>query len=110
MTMQLCCRDVGLNCDFEARGNTEEEVLQKGRLGARTLGASGHADVAGAGEQDSRRDSHGVNSNAVGEPHRFSAAAESAGRERVRCRSRPPGGRRYDWLPLMQPFWPLRLA
>jgi predicted small metal-binding protein len=35
MTMQLCCRDVGLNCDFEARGNTEEEVLQKTSAHAR---------------------------------------------------------------------------
>ena len=35
MTMQLCCRDVGLNCDFEARGNTEEEVLQKASAHAR---------------------------------------------------------------------------
>lgn len=35
MTMQLCCRDVGLNCDFEPRGNTEEEVLH---LSWRTAG------------------------------------------------------------------------
>jgi predicted small metal-binding protein len=23
------CRDVGVDCDFEAQGNTEQEVLQK---------------------------------------------------------------------------------
>jgi predicted small metal-binding protein len=23
------CREVGVDCDFEARGNTEQEVLQK---------------------------------------------------------------------------------
>ena len=36
MAKQLRCRDVGLNCDFEARGTTEEEVLQKAVLHART--------------------------------------------------------------------------
>ena len=25
----LRCRDVGVDCDFEARGATEEEILQK---------------------------------------------------------------------------------
>lgn len=29
MTKQLRCRDLGMNCDFEARANTEEEVLQQ---------------------------------------------------------------------------------
>jgi predicted small metal-binding protein len=29
MTKQLRCRDVGMNCDFEMTGKTEEEVLQK---------------------------------------------------------------------------------
>jgi predicted small metal-binding protein len=36
MTKQLCCRDIGMNCDFEARGNTEEEVLQQASDHART--------------------------------------------------------------------------
>ncbi|MGH7528062.1 MAG: DUF1059 domain-containing protein [Gemmatimonadales bacterium] len=36
MTKQLRCRDVGMNCDFEARGNTEEEVLQKASAHARS--------------------------------------------------------------------------
>lgn len=36
MAKQLRCRDVGLNCDFEARGATEEEVLQKAVVHART--------------------------------------------------------------------------
>ena len=35
MAKQLRCRDVGLNCDFEARGATEEEVLQKAVVHAR---------------------------------------------------------------------------
>jgi len=35
--MQLRCRDVGLNCDFEARGTTEEEVLQKAVVHARNV-------------------------------------------------------------------------
>lgn len=36
MAKQLRCRDVGLNCDFEARGNTEEDVLQQASTHART--------------------------------------------------------------------------
>ena len=36
MAKQLRCRDVGMNCDFEARGNTEEEVLQKASAHARS--------------------------------------------------------------------------
>jgi predicted small metal-binding protein len=35
MAKQLRCRDVGLNCDFEARGTTEEEVLQQASAHAR---------------------------------------------------------------------------
>lgn len=35
MAKELRCRDVGMNCDFEARGNTEEEVLQKASAHAR---------------------------------------------------------------------------
>jgi predicted small metal-binding protein len=35
MAKQLRCRDVGMNCDFEARGNTEEEVLQQASAHAR---------------------------------------------------------------------------
>jgi predicted small metal-binding protein len=26
---QLCCRDVGVDCDFSCTGRTEEEVLKK---------------------------------------------------------------------------------
>ena len=37
MAKQLRCRDVGLNCDFEARGTTEEEVLQKAVVNARNV-------------------------------------------------------------------------
>jgi predicted small metal-binding protein len=37
MAKQLRCRDVGLNCDFEARGATEEEVLQKAVVHARIV-------------------------------------------------------------------------
>ena len=29
MAQQLRCRAVGMNCDFEGRGDSEEEVLQK---------------------------------------------------------------------------------
>jgi predicted small metal-binding protein len=29
MAKILRCRDVGVDCDFEARGATEEEILQK---------------------------------------------------------------------------------
>jgi predicted small metal-binding protein len=32
---QLRCRDVGPDCDFEARGTTDEEVLQKAVVHAR---------------------------------------------------------------------------
>ena len=30
MTYTLACRDSGVDCDFVARGETEEEVLAKG--------------------------------------------------------------------------------
>ena len=29
MPKKLTCRDVGVDCDFEATGETEEEILQK---------------------------------------------------------------------------------
>ena len=29
MAMVVKCRDVGVDCDFEARGQTEQEVMQK---------------------------------------------------------------------------------
>jgi len=35
MAKQLRCRDVGMDCDFEARGNTEEEVLKLASAHAR---------------------------------------------------------------------------
>ena len=37
MAKVLRCRDVGMDCDFEARGETEEEILKK---------AAQHADAA----------------------------------------------------------------
>lgn len=35
MGKKLACRDVGVNCDFVARGNTVEEIMQKAREHAR---------------------------------------------------------------------------
>jgi len=29
MTKALSCRDVGVDCDFEATGETEEEIMQQ---------------------------------------------------------------------------------
>jgi predicted small metal-binding protein len=29
MAKTMSCRDVGVDCDFQAKGETEEEVLQK---------------------------------------------------------------------------------
>jgi predicted small metal-binding protein len=37
MAKQLRCRDVGLNCDFEARGDTVQEVLQQASEHARSV-------------------------------------------------------------------------
>ena len=37
MAKQLRCRDVGMNCDFEAVGDTEEEVLRQASDHARTV-------------------------------------------------------------------------
>lgn len=36
MAKRLRCRDLGLDCDFGARGNTEEEVLQLASAHARS--------------------------------------------------------------------------
>ena len=36
MAKELHCRDVGMDCDFAARGNTEEEVLQQAATHARS--------------------------------------------------------------------------
>ena len=36
MTMVVKCRDVGVDCDFEARGQTEQEVMQKCQEHARS--------------------------------------------------------------------------
>lgn len=36
MAKELRCRDVGLDCDFQARGNSEEEVLQQAAAHARS--------------------------------------------------------------------------
>ena len=37
MAKQLRCSDLGLHCDFEARGKTEEEVLQQAAAHARDV-------------------------------------------------------------------------
>lgn len=36
MAKQLRCRDVGMDCNFETRANTEEEILQKASAHARS--------------------------------------------------------------------------
>jgi len=36
MAKELRCRDVGLDCDFQARGDTEDEVLRQAATHART--------------------------------------------------------------------------
>ena len=35
MTKVLRCRDVGMSCDFEARGNNEEEIMTQAAEHAR---------------------------------------------------------------------------
>ena len=35
MAKVIRCRDVGVDCDFEAKGNTIEEVMEKTRKHAR---------------------------------------------------------------------------
>lgn len=35
MTKLLRCRDLGMNCDFEARGATEEDIMQQAAAHAR---------------------------------------------------------------------------
>ncbi|HJY87764.1 MAG TPA: DUF1059 domain-containing protein [Candidatus Acidoferrales bacterium] len=35
MAKVLRCRDLGVDCDFETRGATEEEILEKAREHAR---------------------------------------------------------------------------
>jgi len=37
MAKVLRCRDVGMDCDFEARGETEEEILKKAAEHAETV-------------------------------------------------------------------------
>ncbi len=36
MTKVISCRDVGMDCDFEARGETEQEIMQQCAEHART--------------------------------------------------------------------------
>ena len=36
MAKELRCRDVGLNCDFKARGESEDDVLRQAATHART--------------------------------------------------------------------------
>jgi predicted small metal-binding protein len=37
MAKVLRCRDVGMDCDFEARAETEEEILKKAAEHAQTV-------------------------------------------------------------------------
>jgi len=37
MAKVLRCRDVGMDCDFEARAETEEEILKKAAEHAKTV-------------------------------------------------------------------------
>lgn len=43
MAKVLKCRDVGVDCDFEARGATEQEIIQKAREHAKA--AHGFNDI-----------------------------------------------------------------
>jgi predicted small metal-binding protein len=43
MTKTLTCRDVGVDCDFVAQGETEQEVMEKARQHARK--DHGYADI-----------------------------------------------------------------
>jgi len=36
MAKVMSCRDVGMDCDFQARGETEQEIMQKCAEHART--------------------------------------------------------------------------
>jgi predicted small metal-binding protein len=36
MAKKLHCRDLGMNCDFEATGNTDEEILRQASAHARS--------------------------------------------------------------------------
>jgi predicted small metal-binding protein len=36
MPKTLCCRDVGVDCDFQATGETEEEILAQAAEHAKT--------------------------------------------------------------------------
>ena len=36
MAKELRCRDIGMNCDFEARGATEDDVLKQAVAHARS--------------------------------------------------------------------------
>jgi predicted small metal-binding protein len=36
MAKELRCRDIGLNCDYKAKGDSEEAVLQQASAHART--------------------------------------------------------------------------
>jgi predicted small metal-binding protein len=37
MAKELRCRDVGLDCDYQARGNSEDEVLRQAAEHARSV-------------------------------------------------------------------------
>jgi predicted small metal-binding protein len=43
MTKVLTCREVGMDCDFVARGNTEEEILAQAAVHAQS--DHGFADI-----------------------------------------------------------------
>ncbi|CAN5890985.1 hypothetical protein BH24GEM1_BH24GEM1_13270 [soil metagenome] len=36
MAKELRCRDLGMNCEFEAKGDTEEDVLRQASAHARS--------------------------------------------------------------------------
>jgi predicted small metal-binding protein len=37
MAKKLLCRDLGMDCDFEASGNTDEEILRQASTHARSV-------------------------------------------------------------------------
>jgi predicted small metal-binding protein len=43
MSKIVCCRDVGVDCDFVARGETEQEILEQCAEHAKT--AHGMAEI-----------------------------------------------------------------
>ena len=70
------CREVGVDCDFEARGATEEEVLDKAAEHGRT--AHGIEVLAPEpGRESPRRDPRGIRTSAISESLEFQVRFES---------------------------------